>query len=254
MPARRGLLGLAIAGLALWFAGGPSDCKQAAQPLIDALERYHQITSKYPDTLDELVQGNLLRALPRPTWNLGVQHMDDFEYWVEHDLDYYCLAYAEAPLIGGIGPPHWDEVSYVSFRRGWDDSPAIPKCDLVSLPVQRAGERFRESRTSADLRLFVKKLIGSASQGCSIFWDDVAVSIGSGSRCAIEGHSGLCVEAGDNEAAAFFFITRRAHTSRGDVELSTRIFERYQADGALRWREVLHDYNEWEWLGPVSAP
>ena len=53
---------LLTVGLILWFASGPSDCKQAAQPLIDALERYHQINGQYPVTLDKLVQVKLLRT------------------------------------------------------------------------------------------------------------------------------------------------------------------------------------------------
>lgn len=249
LTARRGLLGLAIVvGVALWFAAGPSDCKQTARPLIDALERYHQSNGHYPDTLDELVQVKLLRALPHPTWSLGVLHMDDFEYWVEHDLDYYCLAYAEAPIVGGIGPSRWDEVTYISFRGEWNDSGAISKCDRFLLPVQRAGERFRQSRSSADLRLLVKKVIGSGPQGSSTFWEDVAAAIGSGSRCAVEGRAGLCVEAGDHEAAAFCFLTRRANTVRGNADLLMRILERDRGDRTLRWREIYHDENQWEWL------
>jgi hypothetical protein len=245
--ARRGFIGLTvIVGIALWFVGWRSDCKQAAQPLIEALERHHKLHGRYPDSLDDLVVEHLIRAIPQTTWNFGVRHPFGFEYFVDLDLDFFCLLYAEYKL------PHDDDgrnISYVSFRGCWDDAPGLPEADLRRLAVERAGECFRVSRSSADLRLLVKKVIKSGPPGCSIFWEDVAVAIGPGSPCAIEGRSGLCVEAGDHEAAAFFFVTRRAQTVlRGDSDLLVRILERDKAGAALRWRPVLDDRNEWDWL------
>nr|WP_254054065.1 hypothetical protein [Singulisphaera sp. GP187] len=249
---RRGFIGLTvIVGLAVWFARGSSDCKQAAQPLIDALERHHKVHGRYPVSLDDLVGENLIRAIPQTTWNFGVRHPFGFEYFVDPDLDFFCLGYAEYEL-------HFDDdgrqVSYVSFRGCWDDAPGLQETDLWRLPVERAGECFRVSRSSAALRLLVKKVIGSAPKGCSIFWEDVAEAIGSVSQCAIEGQSGLCVEAGDNEATAFFLVTRRAHTLRGNSDLLIKILERNKGDTILRWREVLHDRNEWEWLSEDQHP
>lgn len=241
--ANRGLLGLTvIVGIAVWFARGPSDCKQAAQPLIDALERHHKVHGRYPVSLDDLIGGNLIRAIPQTTWNFGVRHTSGFEYYVDPDLDFFCLGYGEYEL------PFDDDgrqISFVSFRRCWDDGPGLPETDLWRLPVERAGGRFRASRTSADLRLLVKKVIRSAP-GWSIFWEDVAEAIGSGSRCTIEADLGLRVEAGDDEAAAFFFVTRRAYTLRGNADLLIRILERDKGRAIPRWREVFHDRNQWE--------
>jgi hypothetical protein len=232
-------------GIALWFVGRPSDCKQAAQPLIDALEQHHKLHGRYPDSLDDLVVEHLIRAIPQTTWNFGVLHPFGFGYFVDLDLDFFCLLYAEYKL------PHDDDgrnISYISFRGCWDDAPGVSETDLQRLPIERAGARFRVSRSSADLRLLVKKVIESTSEGYSIFWEDVAGAIGPGSPCAIEGRSGLCVKAGDHEAAAFFFVTRRAHTLRGDTDLLIRILERNNDGAALRWRPVLNDRNEWDWL------
>jgi hypothetical protein len=250
----RGLLGLTLGvGLALWFARGPSDCKQSARPLIDALEQYHLANGRYPESLETLIETKLLRSLPRPTWNLGVQHTNRFEYWVEPDLDYYCLAYAEAPIRGGSGPPHWDQITYVSFRGGWDDSPAVPRFDLFWLPVERASKRYRQSRSSADLRLLVNRLGGATPEGCSIFWDDVVAQIGPGLPGAVERQSGFVVQAGDQEAAAFFFVTRRARTLRGDKTVLIKLSEFYKVGDAPNWRDVFRDANQWEWLehGPA---
>jgi hypothetical protein len=241
----RGLLGLPlILSVALWCARGPSNCKEAARPLIDALERFHRIHGRYPESLETLLATRLLRTLPRPTANAGVRRMDDFGYWVDPDLDYYCLSYAEASIFGGIGPPHWDQISYVSFRNGWDDSGGIPRFNPFLLPVERAGERFQKSRSSADLRLVVNRVGGVAPEGCSILWEDVAAGIGTGSPCWIEGQSGLLMEADDHEAAAFFFVTRCAHTLRGEKFLITQILERTQGDDDPRWREVFRDGNQ----------
>jgi hypothetical protein len=243
------VLGLTlIVGVALWCTGGPSDSKEAARPLIDALEQYHRTHGRFPDSLETLLAAKLLRTLPRPTSNLTVQHLDRFEYWVDQDLDYYCLAYAEAPIFGGIGPAHWDQVSYISFRGAWDDAPGVPRFNLFLLPVERAGERFRRSRSSADLRLVVRRVGGAAPEGCSIVWDDVAAGIGTASPCTIEGRSGLILEGDDQEAAAFFFVTRRARTARGDNLLITNILERFNEGDDRKWREVFRDGNEYIWL------
>ncbi len=235
-------LGLALAvGLALWLAGRLPDCKDAARPLIAALEESHRINGHYPETLKTLVHAKLLRSLPRPTWNLGVQHMDDFEYSVEPDLDYYCLEFAEAPIFGGIGPPHWDGVYYVSFRENWSRS----EYDQHLLPVERAGERFRQSRSSTDLQLLVKKLQNSRSRESSIFWEDIAAAFGPELPCSIEGQPGFMVEAGDDEAAAIFFATRRANTLSGDKSIVVKIFERFKDGAGVKWREVFRDENDW---------
>ena len=181
--AKRGFLGLTvIVGIAVWFARGPSDCKQAAQPLIVALERHHKVHGRYPVSLDDLVGENLIRAIPQTTWNFGVRHPFGFEYHVDSDLDLFCLGYAEYDLLGD---DDGRQIFYASFRGCWDDCTGLPETDLWQLPVERAGERFRVSRSSADLRLLVRKVIGSAPEGCSIFWEDVAEAIGSGSQSAI---------------------------------------------------------------------
>jgi hypothetical protein len=244
---QRGVLGVSVvAALGLWCARGPADCKEAARPVIDALQRYHRAYGRYPESLETLIAANLLQTLPRPTANLGVQHWDQFEYWVDHDLDYYCLSFAEASIFGGVGPPHWDQVSYISFRGGWDDAPGIPRFNSFLNPVERAGERFQRSHSAADLRLVVSRVGGAAPEGCSIFWEDVAAAIGTGSPGSVEGQSGLIVEAGDPEAAAFFFVTREAHTSRGQKTLITRILERLTGGDDPEWREVFRDGNEYE--------
>jgi hypothetical protein len=237
---KRAIVGILLTvGLILSFASGPSDCKQAAQPVIDALERYHQINGQYPVTLDKLVQAKLLRALPHPTWNVGVQHMNDFEYWVEQDLDYYCLAYAEAPIFGGIGPPHWDEVSYVSFRSAWDDSPGVPKCDLFGLPLDRAGDLFQRSRSSKDLRKFIEIAAHQKNQDSwPLYSEDVTQAVGNVSPCTMDGRAGFDVEAGDDEAAAFRFITNPAPAAFMRKHEVILILERDREGTKVRWHEV----------------
>jgi hypothetical protein len=244
---QRGVLGVSVVvAVALWCTRGPSDCKEAAQPLINALERYHRAYRRYPESLETLIAANLLQTRPRPTANLGVEHWDQFEYWVDRELDYYCLSFAEASIFGGNGPRHWDQISYISFRGGWDDSPGIPRFNPFLLPVERAGERFQKSHSAADLHLVINRVGGAAPEGCSIFWDDVAAAIGTGSTGSVDGQSGLLVKAGDPEATAFFFVTRRAHTARGQKTLITRILERSTGGDDPQWREVFLDGNEYE--------
>ena len=168
---------LLTVGLILWFASGPSDCKQAAQPLIDALERYHEAHGCYPNALDSLVLENRLRSVPRPTWNLGLLHSDTFEYGADPDpnLDYYYLGYAEQGLLA----THWYGISYVSFRGAWDDSPGVPRCDLFMLPLDRAGDLFQKSRSSTDLRRLIR-IISYKDENTPrpVYWEDIAQAVG----------------------------------------------------------------------------
>lgn len=248
--ATRRIVGLSlIAAFVLWFACGAPNCKVAARPLIAALERYHERYGRYPDTLEALVHARLLQAIPHPTWNLGVQHDDEFRYSVEPDLDYYCLGYWECPIFGGLGPAKWENITYVSFRGLWDDSVEVPTFDF-KLPFVRAAERFRESRSSADLRLFSKKVAAAHF----ISWDDIAPAIGPVSPSSIQGRSGLLVEADDNEAAAVFFITRRAHSMGRNEYMIIEILARDTDHALTQWHTVFRNRAEWDWLGEPGIP
>jgi len=232
-----------IVGLLVRFLSGPADCQEAARPIILALERFHRVHGRYPDALEALTREKFLRRIPETTWNLGVMHFDDFQYWVDPDLDYYCLAYTEADVFGGIGPSHWDDIFYVSFRGAWDDAPGVPPCDLFTLPVERAGERFRASRSSASLRLLVKKLAEYTGDGgrlpCCLFLEDLRAAAGPLSPCTIDGTPGLCVQAVDAEAATFGFLTAVTKTPlRGVMEEVVLIAGLEPKSNPVRWRTV----------------
>ena len=165
--------------------------------------------------------------------------MDDFEYWVEQDLDYYCLAYAESPILGGLGPAHWRTVSYVSFRGAWDDSAAIPKCDLFGLPFDRAGDLFQKSRSSKDLRRFIDIAAHKENKDpWPLYSEDVTQAVGNVSPCTMDGRTGFDVEAGDEEAAAFRFITNPAPARFTDMHEVILILQREREGTQVRWREV----------------
>ena len=76
-----------LAGFTLWLASGPANCKQAAAPILEALERYHKTQGRYPASLDDLVHEKWIPAIPETTWNLGVRHPFGFEYFAEAELD-----------------------------------------------------------------------------------------------------------------------------------------------------------------------
>ena len=102
-----------LVGFTVWLASGPSNCKRAAAPILEALERYHKAHGRYPASLDDLVHEKWIPAIPETTWNLGVSHPFGFEYWAEAELDFFRLGYAEYQLpIDDDGK----EISYVSFR------------------------------------------------------------------------------------------------------------------------------------------
>jgi hypothetical protein len=184
--------------------------------------------------------------------------MDKFEYRVNLEMDYYILSYTKAPLIGGLGPAHVEAISYVSFRGGWDDMPGIPRCDWYWVPVERAGELFRQSHSSANLRLFIKQLIGyedtRARAGGSIFWAQVSTAAGDGTPCTIDGRTTLCIQAADNEAAAYCFITKPARTLVGIQDIVISILRKYIENNKVKFYEIYHDGNEWPWLGPLDNP
>lgn len=224
-----------VALLTLWFARGPSDCKQAAQPLIDALQRYRETRGCYPNALDALIRENRLRSVPRPTWNFGVLHTDAFQYWVDKDLDYFCLGYAEQQLLG----THWHGVFYVSFRGAWDDSPGVPKCDLFMLPLERVGDLFQKTRSSTDLRRLIRMIsYKDKSNPWPVYWEDIARAVGKVVPCTTEGRPGFCVAAGGEEAAAFRFVTNPAPEAFVNKHEVILILERQREGTQVRWREV----------------
>src|SRR5260370_694658 len=53
-----------LAGFTLWLASGPSNCKRAAAPILEALERYHKTHGRYPASLDDLVHEKWIPAIP----------------------------------------------------------------------------------------------------------------------------------------------------------------------------------------------
>ena len=232
---KRAVPGILLAvGLVLWFARWPPDCKQAAQPLIDALERYRETHGFYPASLDSLIREDRLQSIPRPTWNLGVLHSDTFDYGDDPDLDYYYLGYAEQGRLA----THWYGVYYVSFRGAWDDSPGVPKCDLFGLPLDRAGNLFQKSRSSKDLRWFIDIAAHKENKDLwPLYSEDVTQAVGDVSPCTMDGRAGYHVEAGDEEAAAFRFITNPAPGALTKHEV-IRILEREREGTEVRWREV----------------
>jgi hypothetical protein len=226
---------LLLVGLLLWFARGSSNSKQAAQPLIDALERYRELSGSYPRVLDSLVREKLLRSIPRPAAIPPLYLPCHFQYWVDPDLDYYCLGYGEQELLATQGY----DISYVSFRGEWDDSPGVPMCDLFGLPLDRAGDLFRKSRSSKDLRRFIEIAAHKYNKDpWPLFWEDVIQAVGNMSPLRMDGRNGFWVEAREEEAAAFgFIVDPKSNAFRNKHEVIL-IIEREGQGTQVRWHEI----------------
>jgi hypothetical protein len=228
-----------LAGFTLWLAPWPSNCKRAARPLIDALERYHKIYGCYPNSLGQLIREKLIRAIPEPRWSFDARRIGVFDYYAEPDLDFYCLGYAECPMFA----THWEEVSYVSFRGAWDDTPGVPSTEWHRLPIERAGELFQESRSSSHLRFLIKKVLeyrrhGGLNNPWELYWEDIAKAVGSVIPCTLDGGAGFCVEADDHEGAAFGFLINPVQSAFWDKHEVMLISERDMEGDNARWREV----------------
>ena len=164
-----------LLGFTVWLASGPSNCKRAAAPILEALERYHKTHGRYPASLDDLVHEKWIPAIPETTWNLGVRHPFGFAYFADAELDFFCLSYAEYQLpIDDDGK----QISYVSFRGVWDDTPDVPSSEGHQLPIERAGELFQKSRSSLHLRLLIEKVLEYHRLGglnpWVVYWKDIA--------------------------------------------------------------------------------
>ncbi len=228
-----------LAGFTVWLAPWPSNCKRAAAPILEALERYHKTHGRYPASLDDLVHEKWIPAIPETTWNLGVRHPFGFEYFAEAELDFFCLGYAEYQLpIDDDGK----QISYVSFRGDWDDTPGVPWTEGHRLPIERAGELFQESRSSSHLRLLIKKVLEYRRHGFvnpwDLYWEDIAKAVGNVVPCTVDGSAGVCVEADDHEGAAFGFLINPVQAQLWDKHEILLISERKLERGNIRWREV----------------
>ena len=72
----------------------------------------------------------------------------------------------------------------------------------------------------------------------TLYWEDIAQAVGKVFPCVMDGRTGHCVEARDEEGAAFGFATDPAHTLLGDKNEVILILERQREGAHVRWREV----------------
>ncbi|WP_406700139.1 hypothetical protein V5E97_15020 [Singulisphaera sp. Ch08] len=219
--------------------GTPKDSQATAQPLINAIERYHQLHGSYPETLGTLTQEGLLTAIPTPPWDLWTRR-DQFEYFVDRDLDFFSLNYDEQDYFGGLGPSKWKTRTYVSFQGKWNGnylrgSPPLP----LELAIKRAGERFRNTQSSDNLNMLAGKIIEYSDQGSDgplLVWaEDVWSVLGRGETCEVDGRPGELYKAQDAHAAEYCFISRKGGGYFYEFDFIVEIFRLDRSESPPQW-------------------
>ena len=130
--------------------------RESAEPILAALEGHHRTHGRYPRDLNELVDGELLRAIPAPGSDLKAAR-GGFSYFSDQDLDIFILGYTESGWLSF----HWYECDYLSTEGKWLQHEAEPLYDLTAprtFVLDCAGRRFRQERSSPTLDLFVEKI------------------------------------------------------------------------------------------------
>src|SRR5438128_1669796 len=89
-------------GLVLFEDCTSGDGREAAVPLLSALETFHARHGYYPDALRTLVRDGLIPGIPSAPWSPGVSR-DGFYYQVNRDMDFYYVFYFESDLRSGLG-------------------------------------------------------------------------------------------------------------------------------------------------------
>jgi len=159
VPARLTLPLLAMTLLVGCSADVPStlDSVQKAHvdPVVAALERYQQAHGKYPEEMNELVATGLLTKVPKLPQISGTSDVVQLEYSAAPDGSFYYLIFGYDFPRGMIGDMIYRY--YTSDDKTWGTRkypPYFP--DLVS---ERFGQRYRDTRSPADLKAAVESFI-----------------------------------------------------------------------------------------------
>lgn len=116
---------------------------------------------------------------------------------------------------------------------------------MAYLVADRAGRRYRETRSSKFLGLCVRKLVENASEGgeCRLLWGDhVREMLGEGEAATVEGKQGLLYSGADGPEKFFFVFTTKVLPDPPGAdrpfEFVKRVYAFDPADGG-RWRVLV---------------
>lgn len=214
------LVVLAASACLIEYLVGDGD--NAARPIIIALGKYRQRNGVYPLDLQDLADGGLVASIPSAPSSLS-KSRNGYYYFVDRELDLFCLSYSERDWFGGLGPARATSRGYASYDGIWfgefeQGMEGFPHPLTVVMP--KAGERFRESRSIEYLDLFVRKISEYSHPDKEsmfqkeIMEEEVAVAIGKGRRCEIAGYAGICYEPDEASAIAYLFETEEVPSVR----------------------------------------
>lgn len=226
-------LAFAVAGVGyLTFATPtPFDGKQAAAPLIAALERFHRQHGRYPADLDALVSEGIIPAIPRIPWSLDVAR-EGFGYDADPSGSFYLLFYSEKDRFEGLGPTSATTYRYPSVYGKWTTDPVPAKIQALEL----AGRRFVAERSSTRLKSFIAAFDDPFFP--RIHWENVATVLSVGRPCEVDGRPGIIVRADDAEAAEYRFLVEQKEMAGVVVREISAIDRRVTSVSGPTWQAV----------------
>ena len=112
----------------------------------------------------------------------------------------------------------------------------------LELAIDRAGARFRKSRSSSDLNLFVKKIIEYSNQESflvrAIEAEDVWSALGEGVVCEVDVRRGIFYEARDTAGAGYCLIPKKTGLVEAGGGEIVNILRLDRLESPARWCSV----------------
>lgn len=202
-------------GLLLWSTAGPNPemvlakVQPACDQIIAALEEFHRRHGRYPQALTNLVEDDLLAAVPELPPHWGTSSRYGPQYQVNHSLVFYRLAFGYH-VEGGIGPgdTYW-HVFISDDKQGWRTTGS--PVGMEDLVADRLSAKFRKERRSDYLGLFMTDVIGKAA--CDYLYQDKIVRwLGEGVEVEVpsgvpgSGRTGYIYQAEDDASERYCFV------------------------------------------------
>ena len=191
--------------VAYFLRKGP---RESAQPILTALEGHRRTHGRYPRSLNELLDGGLLHAIPVPGSDLAARR-SGFSYFYDKYLDIFMFGYMETQWLSLRS----FEFFYLSTEGKWLQHDAEPFYDLTSprtFVLDCVGRRFRRERSSPTLDLFVEK-IGHFDTRWSgwLSMDLVEKALGPADILRWEGSRfAYRYSARDHQQSTYYFVTK----------------------------------------------
>ena len=125
--------------------------EEVCRPIIAALEKYHSVHARYPDTLEDLVASKLIDQIP-DTPEIGKSKRGDVTYEVSLPTDVYQLSFSYDVSDGLFGAII--QFSYMPDEAEWQSAKYPPS--FWDETCDRAAKRYRKDRDEASLRAFIE--------------------------------------------------------------------------------------------------